>query len=67
MNTLQVNYQYEQGYKKALENGQLEPDLLRSSSSAIRDAGDKLGDIATPNLIFVFGKFNFFVFPRELR
>ena len=58
MNTLQVNCQYEERYKKALEEGRLEPDLLRSRSSAIRDVGDELGDIKTSNLIFVFGTFN---------
>jgi len=65
VNTLQANH--EQGYKKALEKGQLEPDLLRSSSSAIRSAEDKLGDIDTSNLIFVFSKFNFSVCLRESR
>ena len=58
MNTLQVNGQYEEGYKRALEEGRLEPDLLRSRSSAIRNVEEKLGDIKTSNLIFVFSKFN---------
>jgi len=54
-----VNHQWEEGYKKALEKGQLEPNLLLRSSSFIRDPEDKLGDIKTSNLILVFSEFNF--------
>jgi hypothetical protein len=67
MNTLQANCQREGEYKKALEKRQLEPNLLLSSSSDIRNADDKLGDIETSNLIFVFGEFNRFVCLREPR
>ena len=58
MNTLQVNGQYKEGYKKALKKGELELDLLRVRSSAIHNVEDELGDIKTPNLIVVFGMFN---------
>jgi len=58
MNTLQPNDRHQERYKKVLETGELGPDLLGRSSSAIRYAGSKLGNI-TSNLIFVFSKFGF--------
>ena len=55
-----MNHQWKEGYKKALEEGQLEPNLLLCSLlSIIRDDEDKLEDIRTSNLIFVFSEFNF--------
>ena len=56
---------WEDGYKKALEKGQLEPDLLLSSSSVIRGAEDKLGEIETSNLIFVFSEFDVWSAPTN--
>jgi len=63
MNALQVNG--EEDYKKVLDTGELESGLLRRGSSTIRNAENKLGNIGTSNLIFVFGKFGFLVCLRE--
>ena len=59
MNALQPKDEYQERYKEVLETGRLEPDLVGRSSSVIRNVGDRLGIIKTPNLIFVFSKFSF--------
>jgi len=59
MNALQLKDEYQEHYKEVLETGRLEPDLVGRSSSVVRDVGDRLGIIKTPNLIFVFSKFSF--------
>jgi hypothetical protein len=59
MNTSQVKDHYQEGYKKALETGELEPGLLGRTSSAIRGPEVKLRNLETSNLIFVFSEFSF--------
>jgi len=58
MNTLQLKSQHGGDYK-TLETGGLGSDLLRMSSSAIRNPEDKLREIETSNLIFVFSEFSY--------
>lgn len=65
MNALQVKGQHQEEYKKVLETGTLGPHLIGRDSSVIHGAEDKLEDIGTSNLIFVFSKFGFWSAPAN--
>jgi len=65
VNALQVKVQYRTDYQKAPE--ELEPHLLQREYSTVRDAEYRVRVMETSNLIFIFSKFNFLVYLRELR
>ena len=58
MNTLQLNSRYDKDYQKMLETEELEPGLLGRISTTIHEPEERLDNIQTSNLIFVFSEFS---------